>query len=386
MNVNERSLIEGLSYALDLAEKSYFSHSKHVAYISFMIAKELKLKVEEQKNLYYAALLHDIGASNTYLVEEHCKIGRDILLKLPIKNIIAEYVYYHHELFNGTGPFKLKGSEIPLPSQIISIANLFDVKFGNLKELNFGVIKEIKNWLDNNQELFNPEIVSAFNKLIEKEYILLNYFSHEFNNIISKKIEVHGNNFEFEDIKKFAHAFSEIIDNRSHFTYRHSVGLANLINKIIVQLGYDYKVQNKMYIAALLHDIGKLVISNDIIEKEGKLNEEERYEINKHTYYTRWILEGIEGFEDITEFASNHHEKINGNGYPLHLSGNEIGELDRIMAICDIYQALTEERPYRSKMAIDEVWSIIDEMANKNELDRKLVEKIKIILKEEIIL
>ena len=100
-----------------------------------------------------------------------------------------------------------------------------------------------------------------------------------------------------------------------------------------------------MYIAALLHDVGKLAISNDIIDSHGKLTEKERYEINKHTYYTRWILEQIDGFGEIIEFASNHHEKLNGSGYPYHLSGNQIGELDRIMTICDIYQALTEERP-----------------------------------------
>ena len=153
------------------------------------------------------------------------------------------------------------------------------------------------------------------------------------------------------------------------------------MSKVTNELGYDCEVQNKMYIAALLHDVGKLAISNDIIEINGKLTEQERYEINKHTYYTRWILEQIDGFEEITEFASNHHEKLNGQRYPLHLYGDQIGELDRIMAICDIYQALTEERPYRKPMPIEKVWAIIDEMVESNELDGVLVGKIKTILK-----
>lgn len=127
--------------------------------------------------------------------------------------------------------------------------------------------------------------------------------------------------------------------------------------------------------------MAKLAISNDILDKEGKLNEKERYEINKHTYYTRWILEQIDGLEEITEFASNHHEKLNGHGYPLHLYGDQIGELDRIMAICDIYQALTEERPYRKQMPIQKVWAIIDEMVERNDIDGVLVCKIKTILK-----
>ncbi|MBZ9686620.1 HD domain-containing protein [Clostridium estertheticum] len=385
MKISTRSLIEGLSYALDVAEKSYFSHSKHVAYLSVMIAMELDLPKEQQEELYYAALLHDIGASNTYLIQEHCEVGRDIILKLPIKSIIAEYVYYHHEHYDGTGPFKLKADEIPLPSQIICIANLFDTKFGSIETLNLETLNEINKWIDSNHELFKPEIVETFYRLIEKEYIFLDYFTHEFNNVLVKRIEIIRNNIGFEDVKLFAHAFSQIIDKRSTFTYEHSVGISNLVNKITTQLGYNYEIQNKMYIAALLHDIGKLVISNDIIDKKGKLDEEERYQINKHTYYTRWILEQIEGFGDITNYASNHHEKLNGNGYPLHLAEEQISELDRVMAICDVYQALTEDRPYRTKMPIDKVWSIINEMVNNNDLDGNLVGKIKTILKEAII-
>lgn len=386
MEINIRSLIEGLSYALDVAEKSYLSHSKHVAYISVMMAKDLKLSIEQQEDLYYAALLHDIGRSNTYLIHEHCIIGKDIILKLPIKNILSDYVYYHHEYFNGTGPFKLKGDEIPLQSQIISLADLFDNEFGNRAELNLDTINEMKRWININQVVFNPKLVSTFNKLIEKEYILLDYYSHEFNNVLFRRIDGQGQTLDIDGVKTFAKSFSEIIDMRSKFTYEHSLGISKLVDKITPKLGYDYEIQNKMHVAALLHDIGKLAISNDIIDKEGKLDERERYEMNKHTYYTRWILEKIKGFEDITNYAANHHEKLNGNGYPFHLHEEQIGELDRVMAVCDIYQALTEDRPYRNKMPIDKVWSIIDEMVNNNELDGNLVGKIKTILKEEIVL
>jgi putative nucleotidyltransferase with HDIG domain len=380
MRINTRSLIEGLSYALDVAEKSYFSHSKHVAYISIMLAQELELSLEQQEDLYYASLLHDIGASNAYLIHEHCEVGRNIILKLPIKDIIADYVYYHHEYMNGTGPFELEGENIPLLAQIICISNLFDTRFRSIRKLDFEVVNEMKDWLNNNRELIHPLIVEAFYNLIDKEYILLDYFSNEFNNVSFKRIKMPIHNLDFEGVKQFAYAFSEIIDKRSRFTYEHSMGVAKLVNKITVGLNYNDEIQNKMYIAALLHDIGKLAISNDIIDKVGKLNEEERYEINKHTYYTRWILEQIDGFEDISNYASNHHEKLNASGYPLHLRAEQIGELDRVMAICDIYGALTEDRPYRSKMPKEKVWLIIDEHVQNHELDGKLVNKIKVIL------
>lgn len=382
MKFNTRSLIEGLSYTLDIAEKAYFSHSKHVAYLSMMIAKELALPMEIKQDLYYAALLHDIGASNTYLVEEHCVIGKDIVLKLPINNIIAEYIYYHHEHFDGTGPFELKGIKIPIPAQIICFSDLFDKKFRGTTAVNLDLIKEINLWIELNKALFNPNIISAFNNIMKKEYLLLDYFSHEFNSVLFRRVDVMSAPLDFNDLKLFAHAFSEIIDNRSHFTYRHSLGVANLVNKVTLALGYNEDIQNEMYIAALLHDIGKLLVPNSIIEKNGKLTAEERYEINKHTYYTRWVLDQIDGFEDISNYASNHHEKLNGSGYPLHLCGNQIKELDRIMAICDIYQALTEDRPYRCPMPLEKVWTIIDEMVDRNELDKNLVQQVKFILKE----
>ncbi len=380
MKINERSLVEGLSYALDVAEKTYFSHAKHVAYMSVMIAKELNFTVKDQKDLYFAGLLHDIGASNTYSMLHHCEVGKEIVSKLPLNDAISDYVYYHHENFDGSGPFGIKGDAIPVLAQIINISNSFDIHFRNLKNIGLDEFKKMKLWISDNKNLYSPIIIEAFSNLIEKEFILLDYFNYEFNSVLTNKIDVQGIDLDYDDVVAYARAFSQIIDNRSPFTYRHSKGIANLVNKIILELGYDSEIQKKMYIAALLHDIGKLIIPNRILDKEGKLDAKERYEINKHTYYTRWILNQIEGFEDITNYASNHHEKLNGKGYPLCLDASEIGELERVMAICDIFQALTEDRPYRKTMSLEKVWSIIDAMVDRNELDRGLVEKIKVIL------
>lgn len=380
METNIRSLIEGLSYALDAAEKSYFSHSKHVAYISYMVGKELGVDNELLEDIYYAALLHDIGAANAYVIKDHCIFGRDMLLKLPIKKSLSEYVYYHHERYDGSGPFELKSDSIPLVSQIIAFADLFDKNFAETKINNLDNFKNIIMWLENNKIVFNPIIYDPFLKLIEKEHFLLDYFNHEFSNVLKKRVDIIGKKLSYEEVMPFAQIFSEIIDRRSPFTYRHSIGISTLVNRVVSKLGYNSEIQDKMTISALLHDVGKLVISNDIIDKSGKLDDEERFQINKHTYYTRWILEQIDGFEEIVEYASNHHEKLNGKGYPQQLKAEDIGELDHIMTICDIYQALTEDRPYRKTMQIEKVWSIIDNMVQKNELDGNLVAKMKNIL------
>lgn len=306
--------------------------------------------------------------------------GRDMILQLPVKKILSEYIYYHHERYDGSGPFKLKGDSIPLISQIIAFSDLFDKNFAEMRLNNTETFNSIKNWLEKNKIAFSHSVYTAFLSLLSKEYFLLDYFNHEFNTILKKRITVVGQKLCYKEIIYFADVFSQIIDRRSTFTYKHSRGIADVVNKVVLALGYDCEVQDKMNISALLHDIGKLVVPNDIIDKNGKLDEEERYQINKHTYFTRWILEQVEGFDEIVEYASNHHEKLNGKGYPLQLKAEEISELARIMTICDIYQALTEVRPYRENMPLEKVWTIIDDMVQKGELDANLVIKMKSIL------
>jgi len=200
---------------------------------------------------------------------------------------------------------------------------------------------------------------------------------------LSSKIDVMDNvYYDTEDIKKFAFCFAEIIDNRSPFTFSHSKGIAILARKSAKYLGYDSETQSKMYIAGLLHDIGKLDVPIEILHKNGPLTKEERFEINKHTYFTKKILEQIDGFEDIVAIAANHHEKIDGTGYPYKIPGHRLSELERVMSICDVYQALTEERPYRPKLPLERVWEIIHHMSENQHLDGDLFKRLQQALQD----
>ncbi len=379
MKISRHSLIFGLSYALDIAGKNNLSHSKSTAYLSVMIGRELGFDGNAVLSLYYAALLHDIGISNEYVMFEHCKIGADMLAKLPLPEAVPDYVLYHHEFYNGTGVFNLSGAQIPAGAQVIAFASAFDDYFGKKTEaFTRDLFLEIEKWTDTNRDCFSAEIVGAFEKLLKTEAFLLDYFNHETKYKISQRIVVSDETYYgYDDILKFAECFADIIDRRSPFTFTHSRGIAQLARKAAVTLGYDGAVRDKMYIAGLLHDIGKLHVPVEILHKNGKLTPEERFEINKHTYYTRKILEQIEGFEEITNWAANHHERMDGTGYPYRISGGALGELERAMAVCDVYQALTEERPYRTPLPADEVWRIIDGMADGGHLDGDVVKKLK---------
>ena len=387
MNVSRHSLIFGLSYALDIAGKNNLSHSKSTAYLSVLIGRKIGLDEHSIREIYYAALLHDIGLSNTYKIMEHCVDGEKMVRKLPLSDEIAESVFYHHEYYDGSGVFRMPGDYVPIYAQIISFSSMFDDNFGKLAdEFDRNLFSQVCQYLKDNHMLFSREILGAFDILINQESFLLDYFNRETMYTMSKKIIVNDNvNYGYNDILKYARCFADIIDRKSRFTFTHSNGIAKLAQRVTAHLGYDVETQNKMHIAGLLHDIGKLYTNVDILHKPDKLNAEERFEINKHPYYTRKILEQIKGFEDITEFAANHHEKLDGSGYPSHIDSEQLHELDKVMAICDIYQALTEERPYRAKLADAIVWKIIGEMADSLHLDQELCATVKRILSIKLV-
>ena len=105
-----------------------------------------------------------------------------------------------------------------------------------------------------------------------------------------------------------------------------------------------------------MHDIGKLIVSNDILEKPGKLTEYEFAEMKDHAAATYRILSKIKGIPDIVEWAANHHEKLNGKGYPRALSEKDLSFEEQLMACIDIYQALTEKRPMRKPSRSCAAW------------------------------
>ena len=162
-----------------------------------------------------------------------------------------------------------------------------------------------------------------------------------------------------EYLDRIADAFAGVVDAKSPWTYRHSDRTCVIAMSIAALLGCDETVLGDMRRAALLHDVGKLAISNRILDKPATLTDAEYARVRQHPLFTQWILERVPGFSDLAPLAGAHHERLDGNGYPHGLAGRQLSVPMRILAVADVYEALTSERPYRAAMTSDQALAMI---------------------------
>ncbi len=147
-----------------------------------------------------------------------------------------------------------------------------------------------------------------------------------------------------------AEALASAIDAKDKYTHGHSSRVAGYSKMIAKMAGKDDKECEDIYYAALLHDIGKIGVPDEIINKKGKLTDEEYEKIKEHTTIGKEILSSIVEFPYISIGAHHHHERFDGRGYPDKLKGSDIPELARIIAVADAYDAMTSKRSYRDPL------------------------------------
>lgn len=385
IRINLKDLLLCISNAQDLVSPTLSNHHQRVAYLAFRLAEQMKLSPERQKNIFFAALVHDIGAlsmkerieiieKEPFTIHNHAFKGAKLLEEFnPLKHS-ARIIKFHHLPWNyGEGRFYM-GEEVLLGSHIIHLAD----RICALLPSNMNVISALPEILSKIKEqsgsIFQPELTEALFELSKKEYIWLDLVSDSPLKMIKDIDLLNILILEIDDIIDLSYIFSHIIDFRSRFTACHSAGVAKTAQKIAELMGFSPYECKMMLIAGYLHDLGKIAISDDILEKPAKLNEEEFNEMRTHTYYTYHLLDTIEQFKTINIWASYHHEKLNGKGYPFHLDGDDLPLGSRIMAAADVFTAVTENRPYRDGMSSIGTMKILNDMVISGALDSKVVQ------------
>ena len=383
MKLHLNDMLYVLSYALDCVEAEFLGaksyHSARVAYICVRIGETYGMSQDELLRLAGAAVMHDSaltefksvgkadrvrpevrdGSPNS--LQAHCEMGEVNASILPFYEYIQGAVLYHHENADGTGAFKKTAADTPLLAQLIHLGDRLDNQF-RLDFVDDAKYNRMIAYLQRESgRSFSPDIAQRFQKMFPAP-MRAELEGERTGALLRAALPQQLQEYCAAQIQSLAAVFAKIIDYKSHFTCTHSRGIAEKSGQLGAFLGMDTEKCTKLYLAGALHDIGKLAIPAKILEKPDKLTKEE-FEVMKTHVKISWdILQKLNGLADVAEWASFHHEKLNGAGYPFGYAAERLSREDRMLACVDIYQALTESRPYKEGFSHEKSISIMQGM------------------------
>lgn len=417
-SISLAELVGAFSYALDITEGQPAGHCVRACWIGSQVGRALDLPSPELHDLYYTLLLKDLGCSSNAaricelyeaddrafkqgyktvgtslaatlhfvfaktarsssfakraaavgnilrngpqiadeMILSRCTRGADIARTLRFSEKVCDSIFHLDEHWDGSGrPGRLCRDTIPLFARIALLAQVADVFHSHAGR--DAAIAEVRRrsgtWLD-------PALAKTFDKIAARESFWLGLTSPLLD---SRLVALAPNDAAqvVDDgyIDAIAAAFGKVIDAKSPYTSGHSSRVAHFATRLGAHVGVPLSRRRWLHRAALLHDIGKLGVSNSILDKPGKLDEAEWEIMRTHASHTREILGRVSVLNDLAPVAAAHHERLDGRGYPLGLTDFQITRETRIITICDFYDALTADRPYRAAMPTDEALAII---------------------------
>lgn len=379
--------LNSLAFAVsEIMDHGYYNplkfHQMKTSYISRLLTRQLGITGKDFEDIVISAALHDIGLikfsdkkkileEDEGITQQHSFTGYNILNRTKYTKKIAEYVRYHHI------PWYILKNLVPhktaISSNIVYLADRVEVIARDLRP-NIFYAHHIKETIENMKGHFAPEILDAFHKISEKDlfWMRLEFFKKE----TEVFFDLHYiTMIPRKDIKEMAILLALLIDAKSPFTRIHSQGVASICK----WMGEAWSIKGMelelLEVAGYLHDIGKLAITEDILNKPAKLTLEEWSILKSHAFFTHRTLEQIPNLNPVHIWASQHHEKLNGKGYPAGLTEYELPLASRIVAVADVTTALLEKRPYRNALPPKEAVSILEDMA-KEELDPQVTNMI----------
>ena len=364
--------------AIDSCNYLLKSHHRRTAVIAYHIGKKMELDHGQLFKLIISAAIHDVGALSVQerdlLIREdvqnprpHCDMGYKMLSSFAPFADVAKVIKHHHIRY-ASSP-KMPEGEVPLESHILHLADRVDISVNPevfvLKQKSI-VVEKIRA---NVGTVFHPQVFEAFAAAAVPDIFWIEINNLELDQLFRRVDSSLNFILSLDNILEFALTISRIIDFRSHFTASHSFTVANLAYEIGKIFGFSPERCLKLKISGYLHDIGKIAVDPGLIEKHGPLTEDEFDLVKLHTYYIEQILSSVrisEWFNEIVTWAQNHHEKMDGSGYPYSLQDESLDVGCKILAFSDVIAALMEDRPYRKSLSIDTAFEIIkDKLAAK---------------------
>ncbi len=387
VTIRALDLVTAVAYAVDCVNHHVAEHHVKTAIIAGNIAHAIGIARRDLENLIMASALHDIGFFNSgerlkaldfeYKDSSHAEIGYALLASSPIFSPYADIIRNHH-----TPYVEMDKNVTNLLSNILFVADRIEVFLKNkvngnaieYRDLSNEILSLLRKYTDRH---FMPEIVDAVKEVCNVEAF---WFDLEGNDSSSPLRRYLGNSqllFNWDNLYEFARIFRYILDWRSPFTVTHSSGVKAVATSIAELMGFSQVEVAMMGLAAWFHDIGKLAIPLEIINKPGPLTYDEMAIMKRHAYLTYVVLDSVDELDTVKLWAALHHEKLTGDGYPFRLTKPDLTLGSRIMAVADIFAALTEFRPYRQPMTPQKAMDIIKDMTSSGKLCRNVVDCLK---------
>jgi HD-GYP domain-containing protein (c-di-GMP phosphodiesterase class II) len=413
-------LIGALSHALDIAEGQPEGHAVRCCWIGMHLGELVGLSERERWELYYTLLLKDLGCSSnaaricqlyltddlafkrdfkavdgslpqvmrfvlshtglkaglarrfhalmtlfsrggeiaSELIQTRCQRGAAIARRLRFSAAVAEGIHSLDEHWDGRGrPQGLRGEAIPLYSRIALMAQVVDVFHSTGGPL--AALREVER---RGGSWFEPALVHAFRDLASSDVFWQRLASPELvDAVLALEPGCFAIPLDDDYLDDIAGAFGQVVDAKSPYTAGHGARVALYADLVAEALGISDERRRWLRRGALLHDVGKLGVSNTILDKPGKLDEEEWKAVQAHAAHTEAILSRVNAFSELARVAAAHHERLDGKGYPRGFAAGEISLETRIITVADVFDAITAARPYRDAVPVPRTLEIMAE-------------------------
>ncbi|MBA7846684.1 HD domain-containing protein [Klebsiella sp. RHBSTW-00484] len=347
-------------------------HMQRTALIALELALAAGLSRQQQQTIFCAALLHDIGVLGDKRViaslnaidnldDPHQHRGAEMLDGLATLAPILPIIRDHH--FSPSH----RGS---LEQHIVYFADVFERLLSSDKT---ATIYQTDIVIDKFRALYqeiDPQLCQTLCQLAQKEHFWLHLNPGHIQRMLEIIGPINAIYIDIDGLKDICLLIAKIVDTYSSFTASHSLMVGKISRMLATYINLPELECQKIEIAGYLHDIGKIYIPLAILEKQGELDDEELLQVREHSYMTGKLLSAFSELGEIINWAANHHEKLDGSGYPLHLNEDYLQLPDRIIAIADIFTALTEDRPYRHGMNLQQALQLIEADVINGALDK----------------
>lgn len=374
--------LSGLSGALDLMSAEVVGHHKRVAYLAARLGQALGLGRVERTELFMAAILHDVGgftlqsrlAALSFEADGtlHAEMGYRLLRTNPLLEDAAVIVRRHHTPRTHFSSLNEPARKLFL-ANVLNLADRVDVLSLRRPPLTPGEIMDILR--PRAPQQFDPLAVEALEELAANPEFWTPLAAADPTLALTEDPELfEERGLSHGELLQASTAFSQIIDFRSRFTATHSRGVAETAVCLAEKARMSAEDLVSMRLAGNLHDLGKLAVPSEIIDKPGPLTPEERAVMNRHPELGGAILSRVPGLETVTAWASQHHERLDGQGYPNGLAGEVLSLGSRIMSLADVFTALREDRPYRESVSSGETLDILGDLTSRGVLDQDLLD------------